>query len=110
MTDSFLDEHQKAGRAQEGKDMRDYISIEEAINSVHQSGDREVLAEYKAMKEEDMPTAVMSTYCTDCRAIVSPGMGKGRRGKPRTVCGECNSVKVSSGTEKALRSHYRLDK
>ena len=103
--DSFLHDTQMDGKGNAKMTKKD---LDEAIASVHMIMDVEVAKELKGKKTEDVDAIKMSIYCHDCRAIVPAGIGKGRKGKMRTVCGTCNSRKISSGRQEALESYYHI--
>ena len=103
---SFLHETQQEGRGT--SDIKTKKELDEAIETVHMILDPKIVAEIKSHKEEDLPTLKMDIYCHDCRTLVAPGVGQGRKGKMRTVCGSCKSKKISSGRKEALESFYHI--
>ena len=108
MTDtntSYLSDAQKDGKASGKMPIED---LEKAINSTHIILDQEVVDYYKNTPEEEWKTSKLCVYCHDCREIVPPGIGKGRRGKTRMVCGKCQSKKISSGSREALERFYHV--
>ena len=104
---TFLNEAQQVGRASGKVEIE---NLDSAIASVTHILNDDAVELYRNQKEEDWPTVTMAIYCHDCRAIVPGGIGKTMRGKPRTVCGTCNSKKISMGREEALRGFYHLEK
>ncbi|MCF7812187.1 hypothetical protein K9M59_01130 [Candidatus Gracilibacteria bacterium] len=104
---SFLDDTQREGKASGKVEVTD---LDKAIEAVHIILDKETVQTFREKKEEDLPTAKMVVYCHDCDEIVPAGVGKTLRGKPRTVCGNCKSKKISMGQEEAIRKFYHLDK
>ena len=103
---SFLHETQQEGRGEAA--IKTKKDLNEAIETVHMIINPEVVAEIKAQKEEDLPGIKIALYCHDCRMLVPAGVGHGRRGKLRTVCGTCKSKKISSGRKEALESFYHI--
>lgn len=103
---SFLSDIQKEGKATGKIKLEDF---EKAMNNISVIMDDDVAQAYKDKKEEDWPTAKMAIYCHDCRDIVPAGIGKSLRGNPRTVCGSCNSKKISSGRLEALQKFYHIE-
>ena len=103
---SFLHETQQEGRAVGGMTIKK--DLDEAIGTVHMIRNQDMVTELKATKEEDLPGIKMALYCHDCRMLVAAGVGHGRRGKMRTVCGTCKSKKISSGRKEALESFYHI--
>jgi len=106
--DSFLSDIQKDGKAKDGK-----LPIEDldaAIANVHVIMDKDVAAQYRNKPEEEWPTLKLAVYSHECREIVPPGMGKGRKGKTRIVCGKTGSKKISMGRKEALEQYYHVDK
>jgi len=103
---SFLSDIQKEGKATGKIKLEDFA---EAMNNVSVIMNDDIAQAYKDKKEEDWPTATMAIYCHDCRDIVPAGMGKSLRGNPRTVCGSCNSKKISSGRKEALERFYHIE-
>ncbi len=102
---SFLNEAQLEGKAQGVVKM----DLDEAISVMHKIISDEDLAVLAEKSDEDWEPLRMAIYCHDCRAIVPPGIsGHGKR--MRTVCGTCNSKKISSGREEALRKYYNVEK
>lgn len=104
-SDSFLHEIQREGHASGKVEIGD---LDKAIEAMTHVLDKDAAEFYRQKPEDDWPTAKMVIYCHDCRAIVTPGVGKTLRGKPRTVCGECTSKKISMGREEALEKFYHL--
>ena len=106
--DSFLHDTQIEGRSTGGKLPIEFL--DEAIESVHMIMNKEVLPDVHGKKTEDIDAIKMALYCHDCNAIVPAGIGKGRKGKMRTVCGSCTSRKISSGRVEALEKFYHISK
>ncbi len=104
--DSFLAESQQEGRAL-GKTK--VMDLDTAIASVNSIMNEDVAKNIRETKEEELPTAKITVYCHDCRELVSAGFGKTLRGNARTVCGVCNSKKISMGREEALTRFYHLN-
>lgn len=104
-TDSFLSEVQREGKASGSITM----DLDEALEEVHKILSDQELAERTAAAEASSEVTRLSLYCHDCHAIVPPGVGRGYKGKMRTVCGICNSKKISQGREAALRKYYGLE-
>ncbi|NJN28792.1 MAG: hypothetical protein HC819_23840 [Cyclobacteriaceae bacterium] len=102
---TFLHEAQQEGRA--SGEMK--VDLDQAIQEITHIMNDSAMEAYKNKSEEEWPTTKMAIYCHDCRTVVPAGMGKSLRGNPRTVCGICNSKKISMGREEALRSFYQLD-
>ena len=107
--ESFLNENQLEGKLSDKNNM-DIKSLDEAIETVSQITVVEAVDFFKNNKEDQWPTCKMSIYCHDCRDLVSPGIGHTKRGNPRTICGVCQSKKISMGREDALKKFYHLDK
>lgn len=105
-TQSFLNEAQLAGKATGKVELK---NVEDAMKEMTHILNKDVAKMYKEKDEKDWPTSIIALYCHDCRAIVPAGQGKTMRGKPRLVCGECKSKKVSKGREEVLRRHYHLE-
>lgn len=103
---SFLHETQQEGRGEAA--IKTKKDLDEAIETVHMIINPEATASIKAQKEEDLPGIKIALYCHDCRMLVAAGVGHGRRGKMRTVCGTCKSKKISSGRKEALESFYHI--
>ncbi len=106
-SDSFLDETQLEGKA---KGKIEIGSLDQAIAALHTNLDPEVLKKFQETKEEDLPTAKISIYCHDCDMLVPAKIGKTLRGKPRNICGKCDSKKISLGREEVLKKFYHLEK
>ncbi len=106
--ESFLNELQIEGQAKAGQE-NEFMSLDDAIAQMCHIKNEEAIAHFKATPEADWETAQMRLYCHDCRKVVNAGVGKTLRGNPRTVCGECKSKKVSSGTFEALKRFYHLN-
>ncbi len=104
--DSFLAESQQAGRASGKVEISD---LDKAIASVNSIMHEEVAQSIRDTKEDELPTAKIAVYCHDCRELVAAGFGKTLRGNARTVCGVCNSKKISMGREEALIRFYHLN-
>ncbi len=104
--DSFLAETQQEGRASGKVKISD---LDKAIAGVNVILEDEVVESIRNTKEEELPTAKIAVYCHDCRELVSAGFGKTLRGNARTVCGVCNSKKISMGREEALTRFYHLN-
>lgn len=102
---SFLHETQREGHGTANITKKD---LDEAIETVHMIINSEVVAEINEKGLENIPGMKMALYCHDCRMIVAAGIGQGRRGKLRTVCGNCKSKKISSGRKEALESFYHI--
>lgn len=102
---SFLHETQREGHGTANITKKD---LDEAIETVHMIINPEALAEINKQGLENLPGIKMALYCHDCRMIVAAGVGQGRRGKLRTVCGTCKSKKISSGRKEALESFYHI--
>jgi len=107
MQDSFLEETQIAGKAS-GK--VEIGHLDEAIASIHEILDEEMIKKFRDTKEEDLPKSKIVVYCHDCKQIVPGGVGKTLRGNLRTVCGTCKSKKISMGKEEGIKKFYHLDK
>ena len=103
---SFLAETQHEGRASGKVKISD---LDAAIASVNAIMNEDVAKNVRETKEEELPTAKIAVYCHDCGELVSAGFGKTLRGNARTVCGVCNSKKISMGREAALVRFYHLD-
>ncbi len=103
---SFLAETQQEGRASGKVQISD---LDKAIAGVNVIMDEEVVSKIRNTKEEDLPTAKIAVYCHDCGELVSAGFGKTLRGNARTICGVCNSKKISMGREDALVRFYHLN-
>lgn len=102
---SFLHETQREGHGKAEITKKD---LDEAIETVHMIINAEAAAEIHKQGVENIPGIKMALYCHDCRMIVAAGVGQGRRGKLRTVCGTCKSKKISSGRKEALESYYHI--
>ena len=105
-TDSFLAETQQEGRASGKIKISD---LDVAIAGVNVILDEAVAKNVREAKEEELPTTKIVVYCHDCRGLVSAGFGKTLRGNARTICGVCNSKKISMGREEALVRFYHID-
>ncbi|MDH3324790.1 MAG: hypothetical protein OEL89_04070 [Candidatus Peregrinibacteria bacterium] len=101
---SFLNEAQQFGKASGKVGIE---NLDEAIKNVAKIIPDD--AEDLKKSEEDWETVTMKIYCIDCREIVPAGVGRTLRGRPRPVCGKCNSKKISKGREEALVRFYHLD-
>ncbi len=102
---SFLDQTQLEGKAKgEVK-----VNLDQALQDMSKILPDEVLKAYGEKKDEDWDPIRFATYCHDCDRLVPPGIGKGIRGKMRAVCGVCNSKKITTGREEALRRFYGLE-
>ncbi|HEY5714702.1 MAG TPA: hypothetical protein VIT68_05115 [Candidatus Gracilibacteria bacterium] len=100
---SFLDQTQLEGRATgEVK-----VNLDQALNDMSKILSDDDLKSF-GQKGDEWDPIRFAVYCHDCRAIVPAGVGRGYKGKTRTVCGSCNSRKISSGREDALRKFYNL--
>ncbi len=104
--DSYLHEAQKSGKSSGDMAVQ---NLDNAINSVHEIMNEEVVAHFKSAPEEEWGTLKLAVYCHDCHAIVPPRITK-VRGKTRAICGTCNSRKISMGREEALKQFYHLEK
>ncbi len=102
---SFLHEAQKFGKAG-GK--VEISNLDSAISEVCEVLNKEAVAFYEKEPEENWPKSPLKIYCHDCRNLVPAGIGKTLRGRPRAVCGMCNSKKISSGREDALIKFYHI--
>ncbi len=114
MTNSTNDESQRTTflheAQQEGKASGDIkMDLDQAIEEVTHIMNDDIMDAYRSKNEDEWPTTKMAIYCHDCRTIVPAGIGRSLRGNPRTVCGVCNSKKISMGREEALQSFYQLD-
>ncbi len=103
---SFLAETQQEGRASGKVKISD---LDAAINSVNAIMHEDVAKSVRDTKEEELPTTKIVVYCHDCRELVPAGFGKTLRGNARTICGTCNSKKISMGREEALTRFYHLN-
>ena len=108
--DSFLHDTQLEGRGKGDSGKMPIEFLDEAIGNVHRIMKKDVLEEIKDKPIEELEPVKMAIYCHDCRGIVPPGIGKGFKGQMRTVCGLCNSKKISSGRREALESYYHIPK
>jgi len=102
---SFLHEAQKFGKAGEKVEI---ANLDSAISEVCDVLNKEAAEFYQKESEENWPTSPLRIYCHDCRNLVPAGIGKTLRGRPRAVCGMCNSKKISSGREDALIKFYHV--
>jgi len=101
-----LDESQQAGRASGKVKISD---LDAAIASVNAIMHEDVAKNVRDTKEDELPTTKIAVYCHDCRELVAAGFGKTLRGNARTICGACNSKKISMGREEALTRFYHLN-
>lgn len=107
--DSFLHDTQREGQGKsDGKLPIEFL--DDAVANVHVIMRKDALEDIHGKKTEDIDPIKMAIYCHDCRGIVPPGMGRGYKGKMRTVCGLCNSKKISSGRREALEQYYHIPK
>ncbi len=104
---SFLHEVQKIGKAG-GKIEIENLDL--AISEVCNVLNKDVVDFYAKEPQENWPISPLKIYCHDCRSLVPAGIGKTPRGRPRAVCGMCNSKKISSGKEAALIQFYHIKK
>ncbi len=92
MTDSDNTAHQEIYAPTD----KEYIDIIKSESEVDQS----------YIKESGIAAKIVY-YCQDCKKIVPPKrIGK----KLRFKCSECNSDKVSFGTEQSIINHYNYGK
>ena len=102
---SFLDQTQLEGKATgEVK-----VDLEQALADVAKILPDAELKDFGKKGDEDWDSIRFAIYCQDCRSIVPAGIGKGHKGKMRTVCGACNSRKIASGREEALKKFYGIE-
>ncbi len=108
--DSFLNEFQLEGKSKvshTGKfAMEDWESALEITTKIATPERRENFHNVDWNTAE--PTK-MSSYCMDCRKIVTPELKTLRKGRVKKICSVCKSYKVASGREEALQKFYHID-
>ena len=103
--DSFLNEVQRLGKASGNIPISD---MDTAINGVHEIINKTAQEHFHNTPEDQWETLTLDVYCLDCRAIVPPLIKKVRN-RNRTVCGTCESKKISMGRAAAFKKFYHLD-
>jgi len=105
---SFLNEFQQEGKKTSSTGKFAIEDWESALDTTTKIATPERKKEFHETDWNNVPRYKMTSYCIDCRKIITPDIKMIRR-HPKKVCPICKSFKVASGREDALVSFYRID-